>query len=439
MKILKNRFIIVTFLVRMSPVMHLNLPLKIGSKTLNLKTKAKKVEFLTFRLKTTEKLHKSNIVKIKSFIQNQARKSKTKLEASIVIPDKTRPLPSRELLERIVNIVALYRFKKINLIVAYGNHKKHSTKRLHLPKSILRKVSIIHHDSEDIKNLAKIHGHQTRSRKAFRKYITGKNPCKSFLSTKEFEKLRKEFILRSKKTFYVNKAFARSDLRIVLSEIKPHQIFGYSGGTKMILPGLFDKNSIIANHIMRMHPNSRLGNLRGNLPRMESHEIAENMNVSYITVISDRGRIYYAGTCSKPGDYKKTAAIAERLFKIKTGKFSTVISIGLAPVDINLYQLTKVITPAAYALKKGGKIIVASYIREKDCDLDTLNERIYGLTIKRELPSHKEKVYLYSNLPNRIVKKSFLIPLDKKTFYKMVEAEKESLLVISDGDLAVPS
>jgi len=388
--------------------------------------------------RTLSKINNSFINIFKSLKLN------TTNSASIIIPDKTRPLPNLDLLESIIIILKKNNFKRISLLIAYGNHKKHSPKLLKLPRKILKNIAFVHHNSRKKGNLVKVFNNKTKPRLAFRKFIQkeiAKHKGKHFpyLKFSELKALKNEFLRRSKKDLFINKTFIESDLKIILSDVKPHQIFGYSGGPKMILPGIADKNTIITNHLMRIQPKSKLGNTQGNLPRQESAEVAKRIkNTIFINTLSlERGKIAAWNISKHSSDYKKISKDADKIFKAKARKYDLVISVGLPPINLNLYQLTKVITPAAMSLKKNGKIVVLANVKEKKYDYQTTNERIYKLTIKRELPTGNEKIYLFSNLNPKTLKKTFLIPIDKKKLKKLI-AENKRILLIPDGDLVVP-
>lgn len=422
--------------------------IKIGNKDIKLNLKAKKIEIVKiFSPKITCESREKTISSIISKFDLAFKRLKLnkKNSASIVIPDRTRPLANQEILKCLVKYLKWKGFKKIFLIIAYGNHKKHSLKLLKLTKKILKNVHIVHHQSKGRRCLLQIHKGNTESRLKFKNYLKReiekfKGLNLPFIKFEELKVLQSEFLRRFQEEIFINKTFALSDLKIILSDIKPHQIFGYSGGSKMIHPGLADSNTIITNHLMRIYPASRLGNVRDNLPRKESYEISKRVKRAiYVNVISGgREKISAWDVSDKPSGYNRIVKKAKTLFERKLGKYNTIISIGLNPINLNLYQLTKVITPAAMALRPRGKIIVVANVKEGIGDHEIINERIYKITIKKELPTGYEKIYLYSNLKDGMVKKTFMMPISRHRFYKMVESEKDSLLIIPDGDLIVP-
>jgi nickel-dependent lactate racemase len=366
--------------------------------------------------------------------------------AAILIPDKTRPTIDRRLFSSLFKLLAKKGVKKISLVIAYGTHKEHPSALLGLHRELLSRATVVHHDCHNKKAMCIISTSRTISRKKFLHYLktliqSYRKRKNFFMSLEEIRSLKREFQELSTKPIYINRDFFDADIKLVFSDIKPHQMYGYSGGSKMILPGIADFNTISSNHIMRMHPSSKVGNYTGNILRQESEEIASMIkNVIYIHSVSVPNLGTYSASVSiGVNSWKKMAKIASSLFQTRQRKYQTVISLGRPPIDIDTYQLTKATTPAALTVKKGGNIIMVANIREGLGNLNAIRERIYKLTIKKELPSGKEKIYLLSNLKADDVRKTYMSPIDRKQFAKLLKEAKGKILVIPDGDLLVPA
>lgn len=91
----------------------------------------------------------------------------------------------------------------------------------------------------------------------------------------------------------INTTFAAAELKIVVGSVLPHPFAGYSGGAKLVLPGLADIQSI-----RRSHQFVQLG-LRGggdpnaNQFRLETEEIARRLGLRF-------------AVCVVPGPYRQT-------------------------------------------------------------------------------------------------------------------------------------
>jgi nickel-dependent lactate racemase len=131
--------------------------------------------------------------------------------ACIVIPDRTRIYPNKKLIYLLASDLKKQGYRQIFLIIAYGNHKRHSIKFLNLKGDLYKICRIVHHDSKNKKQLLKIHSGMTQARKAFLKYITGTASVK-FLNKNDYKNLKIKFLKKANDSIYINKIFLNSDL-----------------------------------------------------------------------------------------------------------------------------------------------------------------------------------------------------------------------------------
>jgi nickel-dependent lactate racemase len=135
---------------------------------------------------------------------------KDKNNIAISIEDDTRPINNKEILGILFNYLQEkgLKGKNIKIIVATG---------LHVDKTI--------YDFSDISC-------------GFSLEIIKHNPDKDliFLEDKNLGKVG------------INKEFIEADARIIIGDVVPHQIFGFSGPPKSIIPGLSDRETINKTH-----------------------------------------------------------------------------------------------------------------------------------------------------------------------------------------------
>ncbi len=179
---------------------------------------------------------------------------------------------------------------------------------------------------------------------------------------------------------------------LILGGITLHYFAGFTGGRKLLIPGLASYSTISHNHslvwnkeIHKMHtqnalrkywhdlknPAARTGNLRGNpvhIDLMDAvQKIAEKIPLYSIqTVQSEPGKIHKIFA----GDWKKTFALGSQHIQksqsiIFQKKFDLVIAgAGGYPLDISLYQAHKAMDTASKFLKPGGCLILSAELRE---------------------------------------------------------------------------
>jgi len=81
---------------------------------------------------------------------------------------------------------------------------------------------------------------------------------------------------------WVNSVIEKMDILIGFGSIRPHMDAGFSGGNKIILPGIASKKTIDTNHQMMLSPNSKMGKLKGNPAREDIEEAGKLVGLNYI-------------------------------------------------------------------------------------------------------------------------------------------------------------
>ena len=81
----------------------------------------------------------------------------------------------------------------------------------------------------------------------------------------------------------VNKTVYESDIVVTVGKVELHDMAGFSGGRKSILPGVSSEETIVINHRPEMmeHPCSYSGNLEGNPIHLDMLETAQMCGVDY--------------------------------------------------------------------------------------------------------------------------------------------------------------
>jgi len=164
-----------------------------------------------------------------------------------------------------------------------------------------------------------------------------------------------------------NEKAVRADLRILTGNVEPHQLAGYTGGAKSLLPGLSCRESIEANHSLLLEPNVRVGSIRGNPIREDIEESLKVLGPTFLlnVVLNMRNEVVAASAGDAIKAHRRCVEICNRISEVNVpGKADIVIaSPGGFPKDIDLYQAQKALTPAERAVRRGGVIILAAECR----------------------------------------------------------------------------
>ncbi|WZL74419.1 nickel-dependent lactate racemase [Clostridiaceae bacterium 35-E11] len=195
----------------------------------------------------------------------------------------------------------------------------------------------------------------------------------------------------------INKMALDCDHIIVTGAVVFHDLAGWGGGRKSILPGISAYESIMANHALALnknigegiHPGVRCGNGINNPIHQDMVEAANLVKPSYIfnVIMDDNGDIVKAVA----GDYRKAHEIGQQLVEeidgvaIKDKADLVIASAGGYPKDINLYQASKALSNAKEAVNNEGIIILLSQCIEGigDPDVQEIIE-CYKSNIDRE-------------------------------------------------------
>jgi len=159
-------------------------------------------------------------------------------------------------------------------------------------------------------------------------------------------------------------------VKIVTGLVEPHFMAGYSGGPKVIAPGVAHKDTITTFHNARFMAHPRADNcvLEGNPLHQEQLAIAAMLGpVSAINVvIDDERRVSFVNFGDLVESHRQAVAFVDRFVKIPVPRrFKTVVTSGAGyPLDKTYYQTVKGMVAPIDILEPGGNLIVASECSE---------------------------------------------------------------------------
>lgn len=249
----------------------------------------------------------------------------------------------------------------------------------------------------------------------------------------------------------INSALVACDVKILTGFIEPHFFAGFSGGGKMIMPGMAGLATVMRNHDAEMvgNPQSTWGITRGNPLWEEIREIALKANPTFLLHVALNRNKEIVRVFAGDFDAAHAAGCAfvkETAMAALERPFDIVITTNSGyPLDLNLYQAVKGMSAAAQVVRPGGAIIVAAdcwdgipdhglygqLLREADspqalletisapgyCEQDQWQAQVQGLV------QTKAEVYMRSdNLTDAQIESALLLPCHR------IEATVEALL-----------
>ena len=198
---------------------------------------------------------------------------------------------------------------------------------------------------------------------------------------------------------YIDERFAGADLHITLGFIEPHLMLGYSGGRKLIAPGLAAQETIKVLHSPRFMRDARAveGSIEDNPLHRELLEIARLARHDFmLDVALARDRSIAAVFAGDAELAHRTGVdfVSQVLLETLDEPVDAVITSAAGyPLDLTYYQCIKGVTAASHIVKPGGPILLiaaceegsgapefSQMLREGVSDVEFL-ERIHGAPV----------------------------------------------------------
>lgn len=258
--------------------------------------------------------------------------------ACIVVCDITRPVPNRLILPpllRTLETAGIPR-ERILILVATGLHRPNWGTELEemLGAEIVRHYRIENHFGK------RLHEH------AFLGYSPRGLPV------------------------YIDRRYVEADLKITTGLIEPHLMAGYSGGRKVICPGIAALETVKYWHgpDFLEHPRADCGILDGNPVHEEATAVARMAGCDFIVnvCIDGQRRITWVGAGDMELAWREGVRFCEKLVRVVVPEPVDIVVTTAAgyPLDTTWYQAIKGLTGALPIVKQGGTIILAASLSE---------------------------------------------------------------------------
>jgi lactate racemase len=164
----------------------------------------------------------------------------------------------------------------------------------------------------------------------------------------------------------INRRVLAADLIIGLGSIFPHSDAGFTGGAKIIQPGVCGTTTTAATHIAAaLLDEIPLGDA-DNPCRLGMEEVARTVGLDFIVnVVQDhRGRILEIVTGDFVAAHRRGAEVSRRAHGVATPEPADIVIVGSYPGDIDWWQAEKCLVAAYFAVKQGGLIVFAGPCHE---------------------------------------------------------------------------
>ncbi|MEE4313959.1 MAG: nickel-dependent lactate racemase [Desulfofustis sp.] len=259
--------------------------------------------------------------------------------ACILICDITRPVPNGRLLPPLIDtlIKAGIDREQILILVATGLHRPNEGEEL---RELI--------GSDDIFSSIRIENHFARDREAH--VDLG--------------------VTSAGIPIGIDRRFVEADLRLVTGLVEPHFMAGYSGGRKVVAPGVAYQDTILSFHTAHVleHPRAVNCVMDGNPLHEAQIEIIRRIGEIYAVnvAIDDKRRLGRITFGEIEASHLEAVRFMRRYAEVDVDrKFGTIVtSAGGYPLDRTYYQTVKGMVSPLDILQEGGTIIIASECSE---------------------------------------------------------------------------
>ncbi len=284
--------------------------------------------------------------------------------ACILVCDITRPVPNRLILPPMLSILEEQGISRENILILVATG-------LHRPNEGAELDELV---GPEIASRYRIENHHGKVREEHDYLGTTPNGVPVWLDSR----------------------YVRADLKITTGLIEPHLMAGYSGGRKVICPGIAGLDTVKVWHGPRFleHPRADCGFLEGNPVHEENTRIAQMAGCDFIVNVCIDGhrRITWVGAGDMIQAWQEGVRFVEQVVKVPVSAPLDVVVTSCAgyPLDTTWYQAVKGLTGALPIVKQGGTIVLAASLTEglgspefqqvmaENPDLKKFKQRILG-------------------------------------------------------------
>ena len=195
---------------------------------------------------------------------------------------------------------------------------------------------------------------------------------------------------------WIDSRYLEADLKITTGLIEPHLMAGFSGGRKLICPGLAALETVKVWHGPDFieHPMADCGILQGNPVHEENTAIACMAGCDFIVNVTLDEQLRVTGVVAGDmiGAFEEGVELIRGVVTAEVSEACDVVVTSSAgyPLDTTFYQAVKGLTGALPIVKQGGRIIIAAGLSEgvgspefqslfeENSSLEIFMERILG-------------------------------------------------------------
>jgi nickel-dependent lactate racemase len=257
---------------------------------------------------------------------------------AISMCDGTRPQPRHLMIPAVLSeLDGIIDLDDVTVLVATGTHRGNTEQELRrmLGDEVYDSVRVVNHDARDASSLTWMGEHGDGV------------------------------------PVWLNTEWVQADLRITTGFVEPHFFAGFSGGPKLVTPGLAALDTVLTLHDASRigHPNAIWGIIEGNPVHDDIRAVVEAVGDVHfaldVTLNREHGIVRAFGGELSAMHRAACEAARETAMQEVPSRFEVVVTTNSGfPLDQNLYQAVKGMSAASTVVRQGGTIVCAAECRD---------------------------------------------------------------------------
>jgi phosphoglycerate dehydrogenase-like enzyme/nickel-dependent lactate racemase len=158
----------------------------------------------------------------------------------------------------------------------------------------------------------------------------------------------------------VSRRYYEAALKIGVGNIVPHPTAGYSGGAKIVQPGVCSPTTTAKTHMIGARQGLGILGQVENPVRAEMEDIARRAGLRFIvnTVLNREKRIVAVVAGDLVAAHRQGVALAEQIYTVTVPELADIVVVSSHPADRDLWQGVKAICSATEVVRPGGEVIL---------------------------------------------------------------------------------
>ena len=160
----------------------------------------------------------------------------------------------------------------------------------------------------------------------------------------------------------VNRLVLESDIIIGIGSIVPHHIPGYSGGAKIVQPGICGEDTTAETHLLSVRTRRNMLGITENKVREEMELIADKAGVRFVfnAVLDSKGRMVKAVFGDVRRAFRVGVEVSRKVYGVPATGLSPIVLASSYPCDLEFWQAHKTLYSCDMLVEQGGNIIIVT-------------------------------------------------------------------------------